>query len=97
MNAQKATENAHGMSLFTFDRNTDWHSVRTSQVKEIQTIKMQISENKEHFSQLMSSAEPDMNAIYLNIGELETLHNQLSKSRLRLIKICALGLFHPKA
>jgi hypothetical protein len=85
--AQPASEKAHGISFLSQNHKVQRQSLYISQLKEIESIKKQMGQNKERFNYLMSFENPDMNEVYKNIDESGILRSQLLRSRLQLIKI----------
>jgi hypothetical protein len=87
VNAQPTSERARRISIFRLDQKELKHTQRVTQLKHIESVKNQIAQNKEQFASLMSIENPDMDEVYKNIDELESLHKQLRKSRIQLFKI----------
>jgi Spy/CpxP family protein refolding chaperone len=82
VNAQQSSrERVHGMAGLSDDQKAQIHKLRISHLKDIQTLRNQIRENRAHFKTLMTSENPDMNVINKNIDELGSFRNQLMKKQ----------------
>lgn len=71
----------------TKDLQESNQSISATVINEIQKIKILIKENESKFTVLMHQENVDMNELYQNIDESESLHRQLKKFRIQLIKI----------
>jgi Spy/CpxP family protein refolding chaperone len=81
VNAQPASEKTHEISGFSEDLKAQIHKLRISHLKDIQGIQNQIGENRAHYKSLMTSENPDMNAINKNIDDRGSLRSQLQKKQ----------------
>jgi Spy/CpxP family protein refolding chaperone len=81
LNAQPTGKKFQGIAGLSEDQKAQIHKLRVSHLKDIQTIKNQVGENRAHYKTLMTSESPDMNAINKNIDEFGSLRTQLLKKQ----------------
>lgn len=81
MIAQPSGARTHGIPGLSEDQKAQIHKLRISHLKDIQALRNQIGENRAHFKTLMSSENPDMNAINKNIDEFGSLRTQIMKKQ----------------
>ena len=81
LNAQPSEKKFQRIAGLSEDQKAQIHKLRVSHLKDIQTIKNQIGENRAHYKSLMTSENPDMSAINKNIDEFGSLRTQLLKKQ----------------
>jgi Spy/CpxP family protein refolding chaperone len=81
LNAQPFMNKFRGIPGLSEDQKAQIQKLRVSHLKDIQVIKNQIGENRAHYKTLMTSENPDMNAINKNIEEFGGLRTQLLKKQ----------------
>lgn len=79
VSAQPSKDKSHGIVGLSEDQKAQIHKLRISHLKDVQTLRNQVRENRAHYKTLMTSENPDMNAINKNIEEFGSLRNQLMK------------------
>ena len=81
VNAQGSGEKTHGIAGLSEDQKAQIHKLRISHLKDVQALRNQVRENRAHFKTLMTSENPDMNAINKNIDEFGGIRSQLMKKQ----------------